>query len=150
SIAMTTLVDEVAASTDGEGVDDRQRLLPPAAAAAHALASDDPAAGVQLVAAIEALVEACQLLHAHVALGTALSPDRAFSREVRTALLDLAARVSRSSDLSPFPDRTDLAGLDLLSDGELAVARLVADGLTNREAAERLGRSKRTVDNMLG
>ncbi len=149
SDALEAVVAEVASTTDDEPVDPDQRLLPPAAAAARALTSDAPTAGALLVEAIEALVDAGQLLHAHFALGTALGPDRSFSSEDRTALLALAARVSRLSDLSPVPARS-AAGWELLSEGELAVARLVAKGLSNREAAEQLGRAKRTVDNTLG
>lgn len=148
--AMLDVALEVAAATAPEAPGEPRSLLSTAAAAAHALATDDGSDGVRLVQSIEEMVAGGHLLHAHLALTTALGPDRPTGRDERSALLELAMRVARSSDLSPVSTPADADVLAALSDRELAVARLVAGGLTNREAADRIGRSKKTVDNTLG
>ena len=50
---------------------------------------------------------------------------------------------------SPTPRAVDANGLDLLSKREMEVVRSLAEGLTNREIAERLGLSQHTIKNYL-
>jgi len=50
---------------------------------------------------------------------------------------------------SPTVRAVDAKGLDLLSKRELEVVRSLAEGLTNREIAERLGLSQHTIKNYL-
>ena len=50
---------------------------------------------------------------------------------------------------SPTVRAVDANGLDLLSKRELEVVRCLAEGLTNREIAERLGLSQHTIKNYL-
>jgi two-component system nitrate/nitrite response regulator NarL len=50
---------------------------------------------------------------------------------------------------SPAPRAVDANGLDLLSKREMEVVRSLAEGLTNREIAERLGLSQHTIKNYL-
>ncbi|HXF72042.1 MAG TPA: helix-turn-helix transcriptional regulator, partial [Actinomycetota bacterium] len=48
------------------------------------------------------------------------------------------------------PRRPVFSGVDALTASELRVARLAAEGLTNREIAERLFVTERTVETHLG
>src|SRR5271165_6739857 len=50
---------------------------------------------------------------------------------------------------TPTVRAVDANGLDLLSKRELEVVRSLAEGLTNREIAERMGLSQHTVKNYL-
>jgi DNA-binding NarL/FixJ family response regulator len=85
-------------------------------------------------------------------LATALA--RRGDRERAKPLAEQAARLIRSLGMSPYADqlatllgRLDDAGGSVLSLREGEVAGLVAEGLTNRQIAERLVISERTAQN---
>lgn len=99
-------------------------------------ALEDAAALVGPPAALRLLTEA---LDVYEAVGASL-----WARRVRASLRAMGARVGvRRERQSPA------TGWESLTDTELAVARLVAEGLTNREAAGRLFVSPHTVNTHL-
>jgi DNA-binding NarL/FixJ family response regulator len=113
---------------------------------AVALEHDDPA---RLLAVAQQLADARMGGAAHdAALQAADAARRAGAASVSRRARALAARIAPG--LQPEPLRRDTpAGLDGLSSRELAIARLAADRERNREIADRLGISPRTVENHL-
>jgi DNA-binding CsgD family transcriptional regulator len=105
---------------------------------------------------------ALELARALTDYGSALARggQRASAREPLRQALDLAnacgarglARQARDElrATGARPRRERLSGLDSLTPGELSVARLAADGLTNRQIAEALFLSTKTIGTHLG
>lgn len=131
---------EVAGAAGDAPVAPLARLL---LAHAEALAAADP---VALLAAAEALEAAGFAAAAHDAARQATEIARRLNS---VGLTRRAARVRTriAGALSPAPSSRGLESL--LSPRELAVARLAADRERNREIADRLGLSLRTVENHL-
>jgi len=93
------------------------------------LVATDPDAGIDAFS---------RALAVYVEIGAAWD-----TRRVRSRLRDLGVR------RRIVPAETELTGWAAITGSELAVARLVAEGLTNREAAERLFVSPHTVNSHL-
>jgi len=103
------------------------------------------------LAAVDELVAVGDLLHAHLSLGHVRDPLPELTPaagSVRRAIDERLRAVSRSSDL-PLPVDLAAPAEQRLTARELDIARRVAAGARNREVAEALGVSKRTVDNTL-
>jgi DNA-binding CsgD family transcriptional regulator len=104
-----------------------------------------------LAAAIEELLQAglvvddaARLRFRHELLRKALASR--LTSEVKTAAESLLARRAGGADRSPLQSDDDRLGWDSLTAAELRIARLVAEGLTNREIAARLTLSPHTID----
>jgi DNA-binding CsgD family transcriptional regulator len=87
--------------------------------------------------------EAATVLHQAVDSYEGLGAARAASR-VNALLRSLGVRRGRARK-----PRRPSVGWESLTDSELAVVRLVAEGLTNRQIGERLFVSRRTVETHL-
>jgi non-specific serine/threonine protein kinase len=100
-----------------------------------------------------ALLPASARLHRQLeaALGTAMSPEarRAAAREAQTLELD-ASLAYALRVLEPPLEPSSPEPLDVLTPREREVARLVAQGLSNRQVAERLVLTEKTAANHLG
>lgn len=123
------------------------RLVQARAAHAEALAADDPAGLVRACADFEAM--GASLMGAEAALGAAVivrrrgEPRRAAALERRAALLSRLCEGAITPALAPLESQA------LLTARELEVASFAVAGLSNREIADRLCLSVRTVENQL-
>jgi DNA-binding CsgD family transcriptional regulator len=111
------------------------------AEAAAAVTSRDPDA---LLAAVDRLITLGRMLHAHLALASAVGWNDV-ERPLRTELLGRVEQVRSASSLDPLATHD----VPQLTPAEARVAELVVQGLSNREVADELGLSKKTVDNTL-
>jgi DNA-binding CsgD family transcriptional regulator len=114
------------------------------------------------VAGLDASGQHVRQARAHVDYGAALrrSGQRRAAREQLTAALELSQRVGADACATRAleelratgarPRREMRIGVDALTPSERRVARLAADGLTNREIAQDLFLTMKTVESHLG
>lgn len=100
------------------------------------------------VARAEALLALGAVLRRHRGPRASLDPLRAALEAADRAGASALTEQARSelSAAGSRPRRTARSGVDALTPGELRVVRLAADGLTNREIAEALFVTRKTVD----
>jgi DNA-binding CsgD family transcriptional regulator len=148
--------EDLALARDGE----RPREIGSALRVAARLEANGRSVGLltEAVEALEASETVLELLRTRVDLGAALRRDgqRQAAREPLTRALDAASALGATvladrarSELvaaGARPRRARLHGVESLTASELRVARLAAEGLTNREIAEALFVSRKTVD----
>jgi len=122
-------------------------LMKARAAHAEALAAENPAGLVRVCADFETM--GATLLAAEAALGGAVIVRRLGDPRRAAALERRAATLSRRCEGAMTPALASLESQALLTARELEVASLAVAGLSNREIAERLCLSVRTVENQL-
>jgi ATP/maltotriose-dependent transcriptional regulator MalT len=123
------------------------RLAEARAAHAEALAGENPTGLVRVCGDFEAM--GATLLAAEAALAAAVIVRRRGEPRRATALERRAAVLSRRCEGAMTPALAPLESQALLTARELEVASLAVAGLSNREIAERLCLSVRTVENQL-